>query len=72
MVEIDPANMKPKKSKVGVSLSLDKDNLDYLKDDIEKNAPEGLSLSQVFDEILESVVTSLKVRREIEKSETLW
>jgi hypothetical protein len=69
MVDIDPAKMQPKRLKTPISLSLDKENLDYLKDDVEKRAPEGVTISAVFDGILEMVVTNLKKRREKEAQE---
>ena len=69
MEHIDPADLKPKKPKIGVSLSLDAENLDYLKRDIEKYAPEGVTLSQFFDGILENVVRSLKNQRELNTKE---
>ena len=63
MVKIDPSKIKPKKPKISVSLSLDKENIKYLKEDIEKYA-EGVTLSAVFDDILEKVVSNLKQIRE--------
>jgi|GEM_PF-3101561 len=64
MTEIDLSKVPPKKPKIAVSLSLDKENIEFLKEDIEKNAKEGVTLSAVFDYWLEHFVSEIKKRKE--------
>lgn len=67
MTETDLSKVQPKKPKIAVSLSLDKENIELLKEDIEKHAQEGVTLSGVFDYWLEHFVVELKKKKE-EKS----
>jgi len=68
MTETDLSKVPPKKPKIAVSLSLDKENIEFLKEDIEKSAKEGVTLSAVFDFWLEHFVIEMKKRKQ-EKSE---
>jgi len=63
----DLSDIKPRKPKVSVSLSLDKENIDFLKGEIDKiNEQEnmGLTLSSVFDYLLDNFVNKLKEESE--------
>ena len=64
MPEIDISKVPPKKPKIAVSLSLDKENIEFLKEDIKKSAKEGVTLSAVFDYWLEHFVSEIKKRKE--------
>lgn len=52
MADTDLSKLK-KKKRVAVSLSLDEENLNWLKEDIEKYG-DGIPLSSVFDMLLRS------------------
>lgn len=65
MVETDLSGVKKKRPKVAVSLSLDKENIEFLKEDMGKHG-EAITLSGVFDFWLERFVKSLKEQREQE------
>lgn len=66
MVDIDLSGVKKKRPKISVSLSLDKENIEFLKEDMEK-VGEGITLSGVFDFWLSTFVKSIKKQREQEE-----
>lgn len=61
MVETDLSEIKKKRPKIPVSLSLDKENIEFLKKDMENH--ERVTLSGVFDYWLEKFVVSIKEKR---------
>jgi hypothetical protein len=70
MVETDLSNVPEKKPKASVSLSLDKENIDFLKEDLERHSKETgkeLTLSGVFDYWLEQFVAAIKEANEKKK-----
>ncbi len=69
MVDTDLSGVEKKRPKVAVSLSLDKENIEFLKKDIEKHG-EGITLSGVFNYWLKKFVEAIKKQQaEQEKKE---
>ncbi len=56
--------LKKKKKKVGISITVDEENLNYLKEDMKKEGAEGITLSSVFDMLLEDFVEFIKGENE--------
>ncbi len=70
MVDSDLSKIKKKRPKIAISLSLDKKNMDILKEDMKKaeeESGEEITLSSVFDYFLSQFVKSIKTREENEK-----
>ena len=63
MVETDLSKVKKKRPKVSISLSLDKKNIDILREDMKKaeeESGEEITLSSVFDYLLNQFVKAIK------------
>jgi len=57
----DIDKLKKKKKKTAISITINKDNLDYVKNDMKKNKVD-VSTSALFDMLLENFVKFLKDR----------
>ena len=69
MIDTDLSEVEKKRPKISVSLSLDKENIEFLKKDMEKHG-EGITLSGVFNYWLKRFVESIKKQQEEQKKET--
>lgn len=72
MVETNLSEVKRKRPKVSVSLSLDKKNIDILREDMKKaeeESGEELTLSGVFDYLLKQFVNKIKQRNDEKKED---
>lgn len=65
---IDLGDIK-KKKKTAISITVDKENLESLKEDMKKYGLGDGSVSAVFDAFLKSIVENIKKKKESEKKE---
>ncbi len=66
MTNGDLSKIKQKKPKIAVSLSLDKENVEFLKKHLEENY-KYLTLSRVVDDDLQDLITKIKISQEKKK-----
>lgn len=58
--QLNLEDLKKKKSKTPISITIDTDNLNYLREDMKKAGAEDIPLSAVFDMLLRNLVGHLK------------